>query len=113
MAYLKRRSSYCLLALKQAWPGCRTARRAVSQPRRRDESRVDCGRQPGMRGAQPFRAPQPRRISLLVCNGRLPARGEGQRDGDVPSLRHRVFLREICAVEFATISASLAKGLNN
>jgi len=46
--------------------------------------RVDCVHGKGMRGAQPFRAPRPRRISLPVCNGSLPARGDGQRDGNVP-----------------------------
>lgn len=38
-----------------------------------------------MRDAWPFRAPQPDRISLLLCNGRPPARDDGLRDDRAPN----------------------------
>jgi len=111
MGPLKRRSFSWCLARKRASPGCRTVRHEVSQPQHRDELHVDCVREPGMRGAQPFRAPRRRRISLLLCNGRLPANDDGQRGGNAPKSLTCASPLLDSRCHLATFAVSLAKRL--
>src|SRR5271165_5891298 len=67
-----------------ALTGCQRTRHRVSQPRRRGELHVHCVREPSKRDASPFRVLRPGRISLLLCNGRLPAHDDEPHHGSVP-----------------------------
>jgi len=61
-----------------------TVRHAVLRLQSRDELRVDCVHEQGMRGVQPFRVLRPDRILPPHCNDRRPSHDDEPRDGNVP-----------------------------